>query len=394
MKIAYINSFYAPMEIGGAEKSVRFLAETMVANGHQASIITLGRQRETAELNGVRIERLQTNNLYFPADASAQSGLRKLAWHTVDSYNPLAAGAIGKVLDTLQPDIVHTNNLGGFSVSAWSAVKARNIPVVHTLRDYYLLCPNTAMFKNGRPCERRCTKCAVLGMPRAQASQGIDHVVGNSQFILDKHRQFGLFQRARTSVVYNAYQPSSLESSRPTSLIRFGFIGRLAPTKGLEVLIDAIRLLSVEHPAQFELLVAGTGTAAYEAQLKERAVGLPIRFMGHMKPEDLYNSVHWTVLPSMWDEPLARVLFESFAHGVPVIGSATGGTPELLADEQCGLIYQQSRQPSALAAKMLNAIQTMETYPERQAICLARAKDFRPESTYDQYLNIYQSSNR
>lgn len=42
MKIAYINSFYAPNEVGGAEKSVRFLAEAMVQQGHEACVITLG----------------------------------------------------------------------------------------------------------------------------------------------------------------------------------------------------------------------------------------------------------------------------------------------------------------------------------------------------------------
>ena len=76
MNIVYINSFYAPDEIGGAEKSVRFLAETLQAQGHKTTVITLGREAESTQLNGVRIERITTPNLYFPADAGRQSRFR------------------------------------------------------------------------------------------------------------------------------------------------------------------------------------------------------------------------------------------------------------------------------------------------------------------------------
>lgn len=390
MKIAYVNTFYAPDEIGGAEKSVRFLAEAMVSNGHQATVITLGRQRASDALSGVQIERLPSANLYFPADSHAQSSLRKLAWHTIDSYNPRVVQTIGEVLDQCRPDVVHTNNLSGFSVAAWSAIKRRGIPVVHTLRDYYLLCPNTAMFKNGAACERRCAQCKVLSIPREHASQDIDCVVGNSQFILDKHTQFGLFKQANKQVIYNAYQPKDISSTRPAHTIQFGFIGRLSPTKGVEVLIEATRQLASQFPAHFQIVIAGEGDPGYVEQLQKKSAGLPIQFLGRTSPEHFYNQVHWTVLPSLWDEPLARVLFESFAHGVPVIGSATGGTPELLINDQTGWIYSDPFNATNLAQRMKQALVVDDDRAMRQA-CITVAKNFTPDQVYSNYLNVYQT---
>lgn len=393
MKIAYINSFYAPDEVGGAEKSVRFLAETVAANGHHATVITLGNKRETAELAGVRIERLPIKNLYFPAEAQQKTGLQKLAWHTLDSYNPFSAIELDKVLEHVKPDIIHTNNLSGFSVSAWREIAKRKVPIVHTLRDYYLLCPNTAMFKNGKQCINRCTQCKAFSAPRAIASQSIDFVVGNSKFILDQHLKFGLFKKSKPSVIYNAYEPKDTTPTRDINKVRLGFIGRLTPTKGIEVLIDAIKIIKSKSDANFDLVIAGEGEKKYVDQLKERCQGLPIYFLGRISPEGFYNQVHWTVLPSIWDEPLARVLFESFSHGVPVIGSATGGTPELLTDGVNGLLYRDATNSHELAQKIADGLSTPH-YKLMSDACTNMADQFKPMLVYRNYMNLYLQASK
>lgn len=391
MKIAYINSFYAPLEVGGAEKSVRFLAEAMVAKGHEASIITLDRQRNTAELNGVRIERLPTANLYFPADASTQSGWQKKVWHGIDSYNPMAGRQIGQLLDTLKPDVVHTNNVAGFSVAAWQATHDRRIPIVHTLRDYYLLCPNTAMFKAGQPCEARCGQCKVLGIPRAWNSKLVRHVIGNSHFILNKHLENGLFKNADSSVIYNAYlsAPPPARTTKPGKTV-FGYIGRLAPTKGVGVLIEAARQACAQSTA-VEVLIAGEGEPDYLRELKQQAAGLPIHFLGRVKPEDFYTQIDWTVVPSLWDEPLARVIFESFCHGVPVIGTTTGGTPELVKNGHNGILVEPGK-ANVLAHAMATAVSRQADLPALQINCKSQSETFSPNFVSDRYLSAYQGA--
>lgn len=389
MKIAYINSFYAPQEIGGAEKSVRFLAETMAARGHSAQVITLGERESSERLNGVDIARTKCANLYFPAHAGAVSTWRKMLWHSIDSYNLLAESKIGSLLDEFKPDLVHTNNLSGFSVSAWSASKKRNIPIIHTLRDYYLLCPSTSLFKNGSSCTERCTSCKVLSKPKENAASAVDTVIGNSQFILNKHLDQGLFGAARHGVIYNAYAPTDTAQQRNPNVLTLGFIGRLAPTKGLEVLIDAAK--GITTSTTFKLLIAGEGESNYVAALKQRATGLNVEFVGRVAPAWFYNQVHWTIVPSTWDEPLARVLFESYAHGAPVIGSATGGTPELITQGVTGLMYHDALNPNALAEKLLTALNMpKDEYASLSEACTAKSQQFSPDRVYTRYMEQYE----
>ncbi len=391
MKIAYINSFYAPNEVGGAEKSVRFLAEAMVRQGHEACVITLGPERATSELNGVRIERLPIANVYDPLDASPKPGWKKLLWHGLDSYNTKAAKAVGQVLDQWPADVAHTNNVAGFSVAVWQQLAARRTPIVHTLRDYYMLCPNTAMFKNGQPCETRCTECRVLGTPRAHATRLVHTVIGNSHFILNKHKAYGLFPNAHADVIYNAYAPADQCPPRaPGPAVRFGYIGRIAPTKGVETLIDAARLAQAAG-TPFEVLIGGDGDEAYVASLQQRALNLPVRFLGRVKPEDFYTQLDWTVVPSLWDEPLARVIFESFCHGVPVIGSSTGGTPELVQEGRNGHLFEAGN-AAQLADIMAGACQAQAEASSRRAACLEGASIFAPAYVCGRYLAAYQQA--
>ncbi len=391
MKIAYINSFYAPNEVGGAEKSVRFLAEAMVRQGHEACVITLGPERATSELNGVRIERLPIANVYDPLDASPKPGWKKLLWHGLDSYNIKGAKAVGQVLDQWQADVAHTNNVGGFSVAVWQQLAARRIPIVHTLRDYYMLCPNTAMFKGGKPCETRCTECRVLGTPRAHATRLVHTVIGNSHFILNKHKAYGLFPNARADVIYNAYAPAEHCPPRARGeATRFGYIGRIAPTKGVETLIDAARA-AMSSGTAFEVLIGGDGDEAYVESLKQRAQGLPVRFLGRVKPEDFYTQLEWTVVPSLWDEPLARVIFESFCHGVPVIGSSTGGTPELVQEGRNGHLFEAGN-ATQLADIMAKASHARADASSRRSACLEGASIFAPAYVCGRYLAAYQQA--
>lgn len=390
MKIVYINSFYAPDEVGGAEKSVRFLAETLQAQGHQTAVITLGRENESSRLNGVQIERLAAPNLYFPADAGLQPGWKKLLWHTLDSFNPIAAQRVGELLDQINPDVVHTNNLSGLSASVWGAIHRRNVPIVHTLRDYYLLCSNTAMFKNGKPCGSRCGSCTTLSLPRFAASKVVDIVVGNSQFILNKHLQNGLFIDADQRVIYNAYSPSDDSDNRPIDALQLGFIGRLAPSKGIELLIDGLRTANLSRPVK--VLIAGEGPPDYVQSLKERAAGLPVEFMGRVKPETFYAQIHWTIVPSIWDEPLARVLFESFAHGVPVLGTDTGGTPELIREGQNGYLFS-AKAASTLAHLLERACDLPpDEYQTLSTNARLDSHAFTPPTVATNYLDAYRSA--
>ncbi|HIE0173615.1 TPA: glycosyltransferase [Serratia marcescens] len=125
MKIALINTLYAPYKIGGAEVSVQLLAESLQRAGHEVGVFCLHEFDEIKydTLNGVHIAYLPLKNMYWPFQASSASKLKKAVWHLLDSYNPFMARAMRKELRKFSPDVVHTNNLSGFSVAAWRVAK-------------------------------------------------------------------------------------------------------------------------------------------------------------------------------------------------------------------------------------------------------------------------------
>ncbi len=178
------------------------------------------------------------------------------------------AQRVGTILDEETPSLLHSHNLPGFSVSVWRAARRRNLPVVHTLRDYSLLCSRGGMFRNGKPCHEVCALCTRWSMARRHASRHVDHVVGVSRFTLDMHLRNGFFAGSRSSVINNPWEPAA---PRPATDApagngpRIGYFGRLEPPKGVEVLLAAF---AGEKRPSSRLLMCGRGDEGYVQWLK------------------------------------------------------------------------------------------------------------------------------
>ncbi|HVY81609.1 MAG TPA: glycosyltransferase family 4 protein [Steroidobacteraceae bacterium] len=391
MRIAIVNSHYYPDEHGGAERSLRFLAEAAVARGHVCTVFTTGEARESTEINGVGVERFALHR----RPAASAAGHAKLMWHLRDTYSSAGAVKMANAIRAFAPDVAHTNNLSGISVALWGCLERMGIPIAHTLRDYYLLCPNTAQFRNGQSCANRCAPCRVMGVPRLMATRHVKTVIGNSRFVLDSHLRLGAFAGARCEVIYNGYEPprpvsarEAIPADRPLTI---GFIGRLAPTKGVDRLIDAFGRVAGELSRPMGLRIAGTGDTEYVGHLRDRSCGLRVDFPGKMAPAAFYESVDVTVVPSLWHEPLARVIFESFAHGVPVIASARGGSPELVIPGRTGWLFDPD-EPNALERAIAGAARELEgsAGAALSAACLAESQRFLPGRVVDSHLSAFE----
>lgn len=397
MKVLIVNALYAPHVVGGAERSVQFIAEALVERGHEAVVVSTGPEAGVATrvLGGVRVYDVGVKNLYWPFQEQENAPWLKPAWHAVDAYNPWMAQRLQAILVREQPDVVHTNNLIGFSAAAFKAVKRAGYPLVHTLRDYYLLCSRGTMFRNGENCEARCWSCRAHTLPRRHLSGLADAVVGNSRFILDCHLQHGYFaDTPHRAVVFNAYDPpaaagrsASAGDSSGSRVVRLGYLGRLSPTKGIAYLLDFCTSQLPE--GGWELFVAGTGDPSYEQNLRRHYTQDTVHFMGYVRPEELFATIDVLVVPSLWHEPLPRTVYEAYAHGLPVIGSDRGGTPEIIEAGATGFVFDPDRtetlrravrafaQEPALAARMRTHIRE-------------KAKAFLPEQTLQGYLKVYQ----
>ena len=128
--------------------------------------------------------------------------------------------------------------------------------------------------------------------------------------------------------------------------------GRLSPEKGFGVLIDAAARVCADNPAVgFVLFGEGDERAALEAQVAAR--GLTRRFRMPGFTPDLDRTLPWAdvVVLSSFTEGLPNVLLEASAAGVPVVGTAVGGVPEVIADGETGYVVPP-RDPATLAAKL------------------------------------------
>jgi len=386
MKICIVNSQFNPDTPGGAEVSVKVLAESLAASGHTTVVLTLGHKDAIMVQNGVKVYVVALSNIYMPFPDNRARDLFKYAWHAIDSYNPVMAHKVGRILDEECPDLLHTNVIAGFSVAIWGEAKKRSVPLVHTIRDYYLLCPRSTMYHKGQNCDFQCPGCRIYGITRRFFSSQVDYVVGISNYILTKHIRQGLFVSAQRTVIYNAYRKQhayrNISRSRP---LCFGYIGRLNPTKGIETLLRAFDDFT---DADVVLLIAGTGKSEYVEMLKGKYAGARCRFIGYSTLEYFYSQVDVTVVPSLWQEPLGRVVFESYAFGTPVIGSMRGGIPEIVDDGTTGYLFNPD-DPSSLTATLKKFVDDRSLVMTMRENCLEKSAQFLPERILDDYLHIY-----
>jgi len=395
MKVALLNTLYHPYRIGGAERSVQLLAEGLVARGHKVVVITLDQPETPAKketINGVDVYRVPLHNNYWPfADSYRKPSIvRRALWHCRDRYNKAMARQVEAILERERPELLHTHNVTGFSVAVWNVAKSLALPVVHTIRDYSLLCPRNA-YRKGRNCSKACLSCLPFLVPKRKASVAVDVVVGISRFVLERHLEWGFFPHSKRAVVYNPVGPTSCAESRfhgqEEGPLRIGFLGALAPHKGIEDLLRAVEEVNGQFPLR--VLIAGKGERTYEVKLRERAKDLPVEFLGYVPAAELFSQIDILAVPSRWHEPFGRIILEAYSNAIPVIASSRGGIPEIVDEGRTGWLYNPDDSKSLAHTlgkvyKQRNKLREMGIYARNKSLA------FTVEAHVKQYLEIYR----
>ncbi|MGQ9531461.1 MAG: glycosyltransferase [Desulfotomaculales bacterium] len=140
-----------------------------------------------------------------------------------------------------------------------------------------------------------------------------------------------------------------------------GSVGRLAPEKGFDVLLEAVAVAASRLNRHLRVLIAGDGPcrAQLEAQARRLRLGPRVLFVGHYQdiPRAL-AALDLFVLPSR-HEACSLALLEALAAGVPVIASRTGGNVEVIGESGAALLV-----PPGQAGELANAICLLATDPE------------------------------
>lgn len=150
----------------------------------------------------------------------------------------------------------------------------------------------------------------------------------------------------------------------PRPRFTLGFVGRLVPEKGLDILLRAC----VRVNGSWDLIVVGSGPAQEELEgLAERlGIAARITWMGAVPPEDLatvWPRLDTLVLPArttrQWVEPHGRAVIEAMGFGIPVVGSSSGALPEIIGP--AGLVVTEDDVPA-----LTEAIQLLLDTPARR----------------------------
>jgi len=340
MRILYINVLYEPFIEGGAEITLKILVEGIRERGYEVKVLSFWNRDDKEEIvNGVPVYRAKIPNLYLPYGKIRQPFLKRRLWHILDVYNPIAKKIALKQIKKFKPDVISMHNIPGWSCSIWDAVNEANVPAIQVLHDLHLICP-TSMFKNNTICKRQCLTCKLMRFPYKLKSNKLKAVVGVSNFVLSKLLSYGYFKDVPIKrVIYDSRKdlkdiPVNREAD--TKYVNLGFIGTLASNKGIEILLKTYH--KIKKP-NYRLFIAGTGKKDYEEYLKSKYKDESIIFLGKVEPKEFFNKVDVTIVPSIWYENFPGVILESFAFGVPVIGSNIGGIPEMITEGKNGMLF-------------------------------------------------------
>jgi len=260
-------------------------------------------------------------------------------------HNRAAKTQIRALIARTKPQIVHIQHIHHhLTPSIITPARKAGVPILWTVHDYELICPNGLLYTQQQPCQackghryheavkRKCKRnrrsvSALAALENTiHALQGVwdqvDRFLCPSQFMMNKLIEFGV----PSSRVH--HQPNFISPSRvPNAAKEEGILyaGRLTEEKGLLTLLEIARNLP-EHP------VTICGSGPLEDRMKHHAQALPnLRLMGHISAADLASEISRTalvVVPSRWYENFPYAVLEAQAAGKPVVASRIGGIPE------------------------------------------------------------------
>ncbi len=364
MRILVANKFWYP--VGGVEAYITELMTRLPDRGY--TIIPFGMHHPSNQTTGYEqyfVDNVDYNVRRKSLGADLSDAVRLI-------YSAPARRKISNLLNDTRPDIAHMHNIyHQLSPSILPEIKRRGIPVVMTLHDLKLVCPNYKMMTRGQPCSRclggnflhairyRCVKSSLLSSTLCALEafihrwsriyvSNVDRFVVPSQFYRSLMLSAGIPESRVVClpnfVCVDRYEPEFRSSDYAV------YVGRLATEKGLMTLLDAIARIDSKR-----LLIVGDGPlrARLESQVSERQLE-HVSVLGPKYGAELRRLVsgaRFAVLPSEWYENCPMSVLESFSLGTPVLGADIGGIPELIDDGANGWLFEAGN-PDSLAEQL------------------------------------------
>jgi len=405
MNVLFCNTYL--YRRGGAEVSLFELADLLTNRGHTTVFFGMKDPRnEVTDHSEYFVDNLEFDD-YRPS--RLLWGL-KAAGRVLHSTH--AMENVRKLLDVQRPDLVYVNNIAHhISPSILEVFKEKGLPVILSVRDYKIVCPNSLLLNRGGICERckggkfynvilhRCKRDSLVPSAVACAEayfhslRGIyslvDAFLAPSLFCKEKLVQFGLEER-KIWVVPNFIRTSGLTVSSPDPEPFCVYFGRLSHEKGLNALLQAF------GGCHHRLVIVGEGGLKAALISLAQDLGLKnVTFMPRLDRDELFSVVGaslFTIFPSLCYETFGRGVIESFALGRPVVVSRSGALAELVDDGVDGLLADPL-DPSDLADKIDRMFSSRETCLGMGEMGRTKAlRLFTPDRHYDMFMSVVEKT--
>mgnify|MGYP001093293527 CR=1 FL=1 len=408
---------YLPSTVGGAEVSAYLVLKGLVSKGHHVYILA---------------DKSSFSKSYCELLIRKDRFLNIFSCRVIcPKIRPL--GAISDILSLflsfiatlrhakiVRPNIIFTHKAAGLGASV--AAKILGIPCVYVVRGYQHACFNYEKLRNRGNKIERCTlqECDFAHLVRCIKLDGGSNVILRilqvpysfyAYFVL-KLRRYAI-SKADDLVAISNIVKKSLEKIYPEKHIvkiynpvdiieahtikvdhnpfnkYFTYIGRLSRSKGVDILLKAFQYLLDAYP-ECKLAIIGSGPELNRLTFLARKLGIEKStiFFGPMYFREVLKFLKErgfvTVVPSLWDEAFGRVVIESMAVGIPVIGSRVGGIPELISNEENGLLVNPGDERSLFNA-MKTLIEDKALYERIAFNALHSAKEYSVQKIAAQY---------
>lgn len=328
-------------------------------------------------------------------------------------YNHQAADAVRQVAAVAahRPDVAHIHNTWfAQSGAVVHALHRLDIPVVATVHNYRFACVDGTFFRSGRTCVdclgrspvpgvvHRCYRDSVTLSAIAGAAivtsrrmrtwtQAVDRLIAPSETVRLALLHAGAAPE-RVIVKPHFVADPGPRLAPPSASSDVLYVGRLAPGKGLDVLLKAWRRVSLRH---LRLLIIGDGPLREQLQ---GAAPPNTCFLGHQSRDDVRArmlSARALAFPSTWPEPFGMVLIEALAAGLPIVGTDAGSARAIVAPEPPELLIHPG-DPESLAAA-LSLVDSADCMDSAGGVARLRyLGSFTPRATLPQLLAIYRSA--
>lgn len=383
MRVLILTDLYPPHYLGGYEIACQQAADQLRSLGHQVQVLTTTYGVPKAiEENGIaRV-------------LATRSSDSRLAARLIDiAKRPFLQRRdkkwLRKYLDSFEPDLIYVWSMKGTLGKTLPLLNESRKPVVYHLEDYWLLEWNSVIqeIKAKIPHVRSDnwkrfisdTLQTILNefAPVPLNSLDIRNCIFVSQALKDVYcSEFP--QLSKVSVIHNSIDIADFPCKHPDldpEQPRILYVGRVAREKGIHIALYAVAELIRRGISKVSLTIVGCPPPPkYKSDLdriiEQKGLEKNIRFLETVPREEIvgiYHNHDILVFPSIWGEPFAHVPIEAMASGLAVAGTITGGTGEILIDQETGLVCK-TEDPIDLADNiqlLLDSPQTFEAIVSR-----------------------------